>query len=207
MRGREEKIRPRQKAERQRGQEVVGGTPGLPNTPAGLRSSCMWFLGGPGHGPVILWDWGCGPCIFMGLGLAPLSPGGGSGSTAPASLHLTEGSAHPSSRVLGQGDVGKRCHSWHRAAFLAFLLSTFLLILQKFLISSVALPGRQAHIWSYGGKRTALPASGQFSPLRASSLAGCRSNLTLGGEGMGGAGAGATQSLWFHPENHGLDIF
>ena len=106
---------------------------------------------------------------------------GGQCSPPPAGSWVRETWGRDATRGTGQP-------FWHSYYPLS------LLILQKFLISSVALPGRQAHIWSYGGKRTALPASGQFSPLRASSLAGCRSNLTLGGEGMGGAGAGATQS-------------
>lgn len=92
--------------------------------------------------PSSLWDWGCGPLIFVGLGLAPLSPGGGSDSTVPASLHLTEGSAYPLQLGPGSGKRGEEMPFvaqeqpfWHSY----FPLS--LLILQKFLISSVALPG------------------------------------------------------------------
>ena len=84
----------------------------------------MWFLGGPGHGSLILWDWGCGPRIFMGLGLAALSSGGGSGSTAPASLHLTEGSAHPLQPGPGSGRRGEEMPLVAQGS-LAFLLSTF----------------------------------------------------------------------------------
>lgn len=97
VRGREEKIRPRRKAERQRGREVVDGTPGLLDTLAVLRSLCTWLLGGPGRGPL----------IFVGLGLAPLCPEGGSGSTVPASLHLTEGGAHPLQPGPGSGRRGQ----------------------------------------------------------------------------------------------------
>ena len=77
--------------------------------------------------PSSLWDWGCGPRIFMGWGLAPLSPGGGSGSTVPASLHLTEGSAHPLQPGPGSGRRGEEMPLVAQGSLsgMAFLLSTF----------------------------------------------------------------------------------
>ena len=71
VRGREEKIRPRRKAERQRGREVVDGTPGLLDTLAGLRSLAHGFSVALAVDPSSLWDWGWPPSVLREGQVAP----------------------------------------------------------------------------------------------------------------------------------------
>lgn len=142
-----------EEGEQQKGQEIVGGKPGRPDTPPGPKSLCRWLLGGPRPSS---WDWGRLPSLL----------GEDHGSTVPASPHLTWVLAplQPGPEGRQEEEVPFTAQD-SRSCVLIFYFS--LLIPQKFLINSVALPGRRAHLWSYQGRKATWPASSGFSPLHA----------------------------------------
>lgn len=104
--------------------------------------------------------------VLVGLGPAPLPPGGGSWQHRSC-ISTPDLGAHP----LQPGPEGRQEEEVpftaqdSRSCVLIFHFS--LLIPQKFLINSVALPGRRAHLWSYQGRKATWPASSGFSPLHA----------------------------------------